>query len=78
MRWTRVKIVLIEGTQGTLVSLYHGDYPYVTSKDVSASGIFSDVGVGPKRVDEVLVVFKAYLTRVGGGFLEGELSERKS
>lgn len=69
--------VLIEGTQGTLLSLYHGDYPYVTSKDVSASGILSDVGVGPKRVDEVLVVFKAYLTRVGGGTLEGELAENE-
>jgi adenylosuccinate synthase len=65
--------VLIEGTQGTLLSLYHGDYPYVTSKDVTASGILSDVGVGPKRVDNVLVVFKSYLTRVGGGALEGEL-----
>ncbi len=65
--------VLIEGTQGTLLSLYFGDYPYVTSKDVSASGILSDVGVGPKRVDNVLVVFKSYLTRVGGGALDGEL-----
>src|SRR5690349_21299105 len=65
--------VLIEGTQGTLLSLYHGDYPYVTSKDVTASGILSDVGVGPKRVDNVLVVFKSYLTRVGGGPLDGEL-----
>ncbi|MDA4111834.1 MAG: adenylosuccinate synthetase [Thaumarchaeota archaeon] len=69
----RGETVLVEGTQGTLLSLYHGDYPYVTSKDVSASGICSDVGIGPKRVDDVLVVFKSYLTRVGGGTLEGEL-----
>jgi adenylosuccinate synthase len=69
----RNEAVLIEGTQGTLLSLYHGDYPYVTSKDVTASGILSDVGVGPKRVDNVLVVFKSYLTRVGGGPLDGEL-----
>jgi adenylosuccinate synthase len=67
------EFVLVEGTQGTMLSMYHGTYPYVTSKDVSASGICSDVGIGPKRVDEVLAVFKAYLTRVGSGPLPGEL-----
>lgn len=67
--------VLVEGTQGTYLSLFHGGYPYVTSRDVTASGICSDVGIGPKRVDDVLVVFKAYVTRVGGGPLENELSE---
>lgn len=67
--------VLVEGTQGTYLSLFHGGYPYVTSKDVTASGICSDIGIGPKRVDEVLVVFKAYVTRVGGGPLQNEISE---
>lgn len=66
--------VLIEGTQGTFLSLYHGTYPYVTSKDVTASSICADVGIGPKLVDEVIVVFKSYVTRVGGGPLENELS----
>ncbi len=66
--------VLLEGTQGTFLSLYYGTYPYVTSKDVTASSICSDVGVGPTRVDDVMVVFKSYVTRVGGGPLEGELS----
>jgi len=66
--------VLIEGTQGTFLSLYHGTYPFVTSKDVSASAICSDVGVGPTRVDEVILVFKAYVTRVGEGQLPGEVS----
>ena len=70
--------VLVEGTQGALLSLYHGNYPYVTSKDVCASGICSDVGIGPKRVDEVLVVFKSYLTRVGSGPLAGELSAEET
>ena len=65
--------VILEGTQGTFLSLYHGTYPYVTSKDVTASAICSDVGVGPKRVDEVVLVFKSYVTRVGGGPLENEL-----
>jgi adenylosuccinate synthase len=67
------ELVLVEGTQGTMLSLYFGTYPYVTSKDVTASGVCSDVGIGPKRVDEIIVVFKAYLTRVGAGPLAGEL-----
>lgn len=67
--------VLIEGTQGTFLSLWHGTYPYVTSKDVTASGICADVGLGPKNVDEVLVVFKSYITRVGTGPLANELSQ---
>ncbi len=70
--------VLIEGTQGTFLSLYHGTYPFVTSKDVTASAICSDVGIGPKRVDDVLVVFKAYVTRVGSGILEGELDREEA
>lgn len=65
--------VLVEGTQGTFLSLWHGTYPYVTSKDVTASGICADVGIGPRRVDGVIVAFKAYVTRVGEGRLEGEI-----
>lgn len=68
------KGVLVEGTQGTYLSLWHGTYPYVTSKDVTASGICSDIGLGPKKVDEVMVVFKSYVTRVGEGPLENELA----
>ena len=70
--------VLIEGTQGTHLSLWHGTYPFVTTKDVTASGICADVGVGPKKVDDVIVVFKAYLTRVGTGAMPGELSEEET
>ena len=72
------KNVLIEGTQGTHLSLWHGTYPFVTSKDVTASGICADVGLGPKSVDEVMVVFKAYLTRVGTGPMANELSEEET
>jgi len=68
------KNVLIEGTQGTYLSLYHGTYPYCTSKDVTASAACSDVGVGPTKVSEVIIVFKAYTTRVGAGPLPNELS----
>lgn len=67
--------VLVEGTQGHYLSLYHGDYPYVTSRNTTASGILNEVGVGPKYVDEIIIVFKSYVTRVGEGPLEGELDE---
>ncbi|MFB5619893.1 MAG: adenylosuccinate synthetase, partial [Nitrosopumilus sp.] len=66
--------VLVEGTQGTFLSLWHGTYPFVTSKDVTASGICADIGLGPTKVDEVIVVFKSYVTRVGTGPLDKELS----
>jgi len=72
------KNVLVEGTQGTHLSLWHGTYPFVTSKDVTASGICADVGLGPKNVDEVMVVFKAYLTRVGTGPMDNELSAEET
>ena len=70
--------ILIEGTQGTHLSLWHGTYPFVTTKDVTASGICADVGIGPKKVDDVIVVFKAYLTRVGTGPMPGELSAEET
>lgn len=61
------EVVLLEGTQGFGISLYFGTYPFVTSKDTSASQIAADNGVGPTRIDDVIVVFKAYPTRVGEG-----------
>ncbi len=70
--------VLIEGTQGTLLSLYYGSYPYVTSKDTTASSFAADVGVGPTKVDEVVVVFKSYPTRVGEGPFPTEMSMEES
>jgi len=69
--------VVVEGTQGTFLSLYHGTYPYVTSKDVTASQACADVGIGPTDVDDVLVIFKAYVTRVGEGPLEGQLDREE-
>jgi adenylosuccinate synthase len=70
--------VLLEGSQGTFLSLFHGTYPFCTSKDVCASAICSDVGVGPTEVDDVIVVFKAFVTRVGEGPLDGQLSEEET
>ena len=74
----RKEKVMVEGTQGTFLSLWHGTYPYVTSKDVTASAICADVGLGPKNVDDVIVVFKSYVTRVGEGPLKNELSPEKT
>lgn len=70
--------VLLEGSQGTFLSLFHGTYPYCTSKDVCASAVCSDVGIGPTEVDDVIVVFKAFVTRVGEGPLEGQLTEEET
>jgi adenylosuccinate synthase len=67
--------VLVEGTQGFGLSLYHGDYPFVTSKDTTASTFCADVGIGPTQVSEVLVVFKAYASRVGEGPLPTQLPD---
>lgn len=69
------KQVLLEGTQGLMLSLFHGTYPYVTGRDTSASAVCSEAGVGPTKVDEVLLVLKSFVTRVGTGPLPGELSK---
>jgi adenylosuccinate synthase len=69
------KKVLLEGTQGFMLSLFFGTYPYVTG---SASAICSEAGVGPTRVDEVLLVYKAFMTRVGAGPLPGEIPKEEA
>jgi adenylosuccinate synthase len=70
--------VILEGSQGFGISLFFGTYPYVTSKDTSASQIAADNGVGPTNIDEVMVVFKAYPTRVGEGPFSTEMSQKTS
>jgi adenylosuccinate synthase len=70
--------VILEGTQGFGISLYYGTYPFVTSKDTSASQIAADTGVGPTRIDDVIIVFKAYPTRVGEGPFGTEMSREES
>jgi adenylosuccinate synthase len=57
--------VLVEASQGFGLSLYFGNYPYVTSKDTTASTAAADVGIGPTKVDRVYVIYKAYMSRVG-------------
>ncbi|MCW1300204.1 MAG: adenylosuccinate synthetase [Candidatus Parvarchaeota archaeon] len=72
------KKVLIEGVQGYALSLLdHKFYPYVTSQDTTASQFAADVGIGPKTIDDVLVVYKAYASRVGIGPMNFEWDEEK-
>ena len=66
--------VLFEGAQGTLLDIDHGTYPYVTSSNASIGGVCTGLGIGPRAIDAVVGVVKAYTTRVGEGPLPTELS----
>ncbi|MDQ3822130.1 MAG: adenylosuccinate synthase [Actinomycetota bacterium] len=61
------RYVLLEGAQGTLLDLDHGTYPFVTSSNPVAGAAAVGVGIGPNRIDAVIGVAKAYVTRVGQG-----------
>ena len=61
------KRVLLEGAHGTLLDIDHGTYPFVTSSPTLAGGATTGIGIGPTRIDAVLGVAKAYVTRVGDG-----------
>jgi adenylosuccinate synthase len=61
------KAVLLEGAQGTLLDLDHGTYPFVTSSNPIAAAAATGIGIGPNRIDLVMGVAKAYVTRVGEG-----------
>ncbi len=69
----RNKKVLFEGAQGTLLDIDHGTYPYVTSSNATAGGICTGLGIGPKKIDKIIGISKAYITRVGKGPLPTEL-----
>lgn len=71
------KKVLIEGSQGFGLSLFYGTYPFVTSKDTNAGMAAVDVGVGPRNVKQVIVVFKTFPTRVGEGPMPTLMSEEE-
>jgi adenylosuccinate synthase len=66
--------IMFEGAQGTLLDIDHGTYPYVTSSNATIGGVCTGLGVGPKTIDGVLGVAKAYTTRVGEGPLPTELT----
>src|SRR5205085_2617173 len=71
------KEVLFEGAQATLLDLDHGTYPFVTSSNPIASGAATGIGIGPTRIDRVLGVSKAYVTRVGEGPFPSEIRGEK-
>lgn len=67
--------VLLEGAQGTLLDIDHGTYPYVTSSNTTAGGAATGSGIGPRDLDYVLGITKAYTTRVGSGPFPTELHD---
>ena len=69
----RGETVLLEGSQGTLLDVDHGTYPYVTSSSPTAGGASSGSGIGPTRIGRVIGILKAYTTRVGSGPFPTEL-----
>ncbi len=67
------KNIILEGAQGTLLDLDHGTYPFVTSSNPVAGGALTGAGLGPKHIDKVIGITKAYVTRVGAGPFPTEL-----
>lgn len=58
--------IMLEGTQGTALSLHHGSYPHVTSRETTVSGCLADAGIAPHRIRKVVMVTRCYPIRVGG------------
>jgi len=69
------KEILFEGAQGSLLDVYFGTYPFVTSSHTIAGGISSSVGCSPKKIDKIIGVYKSYFTRVGSGPFPTELTD---
>ena len=69
------RLVVFEGAQGTLLDIDHGTYPFVTSSNTLAGAACAGAGVGPKSIDEVWGIAKAYSTRVGAGPFPTELDD---
>ncbi len=68
--------VMFEGAQGALLDIDHGTYPYVTSSNTTSGGACTGTGVGPRNIDYVLGIVKAYTTRVGAGPFPTELFDQ--
>ena len=67
------KVMLFEGAQGSLLDIDHGTYPFVTSSNTTAGGVATGSGLGPRYIDAILGITKAYATRVGSGPMPTEL-----
>jgi adenylosuccinate synthase len=70
------KSVILEGAQGTMLDVDHGTYPYVTSSNPVSGGAGTGAGIGPHKIDQVIGVTKAYVTRVGAGPFPTELTDQ--
>jgi len=68
------KKIIFEGAQGTLLDIDHGTYPFVTSSNPTVGGVMTGSGIGPKNLNTIIGVMKAYVTRVGGGPFPTELT----
>ncbi|MEU5849303.1 adenylosuccinate synthase [Saccharopolyspora shandongensis] len=71
----RGETVLLEGSQGTLLDVDHGTYPFVTSSNPTAGGASAGSGIGPTKINAVIGILKAYTTRVGAGPFPTELTD---
>ena len=71
----RGETVLLEGSQGTLLDVDHGTYPFVTSSNPTAGGACAGSGIGPTKINAVIGILKAYTTRVGAGPFPTELTD---
>ncbi len=71
----REETVLFEGAQATMLDVDHGTYPFVTSSNPIAGGVGAGAGIGPRRIDRIIGVVKAYTTRVGSGPFPTELHD---
>ncbi|OLR90912.1 adenylosuccinate synthase [Actinokineospora bangkokensis] len=71
----RDEVVLLEGSQGTLLDVDHGTYPFVTSSNPTSGGASAGSGIGPTRITTVIGILKAYTTRVGSGPFPTELHD---
>ncbi|MBW4715645.1 adenylosuccinate synthase [Saccharothrix obliqua] len=71
----RGETVLLEGSQGTLLDVDHGTYPFVTSSNPTSGGASAGSGIGPTRITTVIGILKAYTTRVGSGPFPTELND---
>ncbi|QUH05487.1 adenylosuccinate synthase [Saccharopolyspora erythraea] len=71
----RGETVLLEGSQGTLLDVDHGTYPFVTSSNPTSGGACAGSGIGPTRINGVVGILKAYTTRVGAGPFPTELTD---
>ncbi len=73
---TEDRRILAEGAQGSMLDIDFGSYPFVTSSNTTAGGVCTGLGIAPRQLNNVIGIFKAYCTRVGGGPFPTELNDK--